>query len=366
MRECGDCYFHSILCILHFRGVLLSEDVFRKTEYPLGEYASKFLLPHLAQERQATRNGQIVPADSSSAAFSEAPKGTSGRSVEKAEEDLSSSGLLSQDQKEPIHPCKRKLRFENALDKPSTAGGDLPDPVTDMLRALQERSGDLDEHYFQDCVFRGWSDKDEVYRTVKACLLECYNCTDTHRQLATDPDIDLRFMVPAPMAAAVLTVARRRGLAAEALLAAIDANVGFMEAPTTALTHQLDSAHEISPASPVLIGSASSTRKSHLIKASDDWMLTSKEAPEIFKDRTILHTDSTTKGIRNCLEQYGRCAVSSDEAANTFDTKFSDRESGLHFLPPTKLNTWTQGEYDGPWLPKENQAHLECRRAAYG
>ena len=355
VRECGDCYFHSILCILHFRGVLLSEDIFRKIEHPLAKYASKFLLPHLAQEQEATGDAEAVPAEGNSAAFSEAPKGTSGQSMEKAEEDLNSSVPFSQDQKEPIQPCKRKLRFENSLDDLSTAGRNLPDPVADMLRALQDHGKELDEHYFQDCVFEGWLNKDEVYNTVKTSLLNSYSRTDTHRQLATDLNLDLRFMVPAPMAAAVQTVAKRRGLAAEALLAVIDANVGFMEAPSTTLTHQLDSMHDISPGSPVLVGSASSTRKSHLIKASDDWMLKSKEAPEIFKARTILNTDSTTKGIRNCLEQHGRCAVSSDEAANTFDTKFSDRESGLHFLPPTKLNTWTQGEYDGPLTGQSKQ-----------
>ena len=58
VRECRDCYFHRVLCILHFRGVLLSKDVFRKIEHPLAKYASKFLLPHLAQEQEALPLGK--------------------------------------------------------------------------------------------------------------------------------------------------------------------------------------------------------------------------------------------------------------------------------------------------------------------
>ncbi|CAE7917876.1 unnamed protein product [Symbiodinium necroappetens] len=352
VRESGDCYFHSILCILHFRGVLLSKDIFRNAENPLGMYASKFLVPHVVLDQEmAERHLQDMCLDVSQGA----PQGTPGQGI--ASEEAGRSGASLQSQPEPVQPCKRKLRFENALDEQSAAGRDRPDPVTDMLRHVQEQGADfsLDEFYFQDCVFDGYLDKDEVYKTVKECLLHCYNGTETHRQLATNLDFDLRFMVPAPLAAAVNTVAKRRGLSPEALLAVLDANVGFMEDPTTTLTHQLDSMHEITPASPVIVGSASSTRKSHLIKASDDWMLTSREAPDIFKDRTILNTDSTTKGIRNCLEAHSRCAVSSDEAATTFDTKFSDKESGLHFLAPTKLNTWTQGEYDGPQTGQSKQ-----------
>ena len=55
VRECDDCYFHNILCVLRFRGVLLSEDVFQKIEHPVTEYASKFLLPHLAQKQEASK-----------------------------------------------------------------------------------------------------------------------------------------------------------------------------------------------------------------------------------------------------------------------------------------------------------------------
>ncbi|CAK0801151.1 unnamed protein product, partial [Prorocentrum cordatum] len=53
-------------------------------------------------------------------------------------------------------------------------------------------------------------------------------------------------------------------------------------------------------------------------------------------------------GIRKQLEEHGRCGISSDEAANTFQTPFSDVESGVHYLSCAKLNTWTQSEHDGP------------------
>ena len=82
-------------------------------------------------------------------------------------------------------------------------------------------------------------------------------------------------MVPTPLAAAEKTVAKRPGLSAEALPAVLDANEGFREDPVTTPTHQLDSMHELSRASPVLMGSPSSTRKSQLLAGK----LTSPRAP---------------------------------------------------------------------------------------
>ena len=88
------------------------------------------------------------------------------------------------------------------------------------------------------------------------------------------------------------------------------------------------------------MGSPSSARKTALIKATDDWLCDAPPAGEIFKDKSAL---TTAKGIRSCLRDHGRCAVSSDEAANTFETRMSYREAGLHFISVTKLNA-----YDGP------------------
>ena len=150
------------------------------------------------------------------------------------------------------------------------------------------------------------------------------------------------------MADAVHTIARAKGVHTEALLACIDSNIGFLEANGTTLCHNPRTKHFISPGSSVIVGSPSSTRKTALIQQTDDWMCNAVHAGQPFKDRSVLPTDSTTKGIRNCLKDYGRCGVTSDEAANTFDTTMSDRESGIHFVAVTKLNTWTQSEPDGP------------------
>ena len=67
------------------------------------------------------------------------------------------------------------------------------------------------------------------------------------------------------------------------------------------------------------------------------------------KHRSIVNTDT---GIRSCLEDHQRCATSSDEAANTFETKFSDKDSGINYLRQAKLNTWTREEYDSMMPPQ--------------
>ena len=59
------------------------------------------------------------------------------------------------------------------------------------------------------------------------------------------------------------TVARARGSKR------VECNIGFLEAPGTTLTH-LKRGHDISTGSPVIVGSTSSSRKSALIKMTDD------------------------------------------------------------------------------------------------
>ena len=226
----------------------------------------------------------------------------------------------------------------------------MTDPVDALVASLKAVTSieEFEDVLFPDRVFEGLRNNSETYDTVKGNLKMCWDDVRTHRQLAVEEDFDIRLAAVGPISEAVHTVARAKGLQTEALLALIESNIGFLEAVGTTLCHSLRAKHFISPGSAVIVGSPSSTRNTALIQLSDDWMCDAESASQEFKDRSILTTDSTTKGIRNCLKDYGRCGVTSDEAANTFETKQSDRECGIHFISVTKLNTWTQSEHDGP------------------
>lgn len=208
-------------------------------------------------------------------------------------------------------------------------------------------AAELDRLLFPDRMFNDLKNKESVYDLVKSNLKQAWEDKRNHRQLSDEEDFDVRLCTATPMAEAMHTVARAKGVATEALLGCVECNIGFLEAPGTTLTHNRRSHHDISPGSPAIVGSASSTRKSALIKMTDEWLTSVPGASQEFADKSVLTTDCTTKGVRNCLQEFGRCGVSTDEAANTFDTTMSDKEAGIHFVSMTKLNTWTQSEYDG-------------------
>lgn len=88
--------------------------------------------------------------------------------------------------------------------------------------------------------------------------------------------------------------------------------------------------------------------RQHLLYTEDrldpTWMRNAPHSGEVIQNRSVLTTDSTTKGIRNCLQNFGRCGLISEEIANTLGTRTSDRESGIHFVTVTKFLTWTQSE----------------------
>ncbi|CAJ1457592.1 unnamed protein product [Effrenium voratum] len=311
VRDQGDCYFHSILVLLHFKGVRFAR-LGPAADVPVTEVDST---PNSAPRACSESDTQLTPTQAAAATC-----------------------------------ARRGVCFEDALQQQQQAGSMQEDPFDKMLVTMSEavEGESLQQVVFPDRLFQGLGNKQQVYDSVKSWVVSAYQATGHHRTVAADVDFDLRTMTAEPFAVAVDTVAKKKGLSSEALLAVIEANIGFLEAPGTTLQHEDDSGHSISPASPVMVGSASSTRKSHLIRASDDWMLTSPEATEIFASAQVMNTDCTTKGVRLSLQEHGRCAISSDEAANTFLTKYSDKDCGLHFLAPAKLNTWTQCEHDGP------------------
>ena len=312
VRDAGDCYFHSLLIALHFKGVLM----------------------HVCQ------NSESVPSPVPPTLTTPPPSQPRANSTQGSPDTTQSPALVG----------RRGLCFEDSLADETAAGYMTPDPLEASLARLRAVNGteEFEDVVFPDRIFEDMRNKDAVYEMVKRNIGIAWSDPRTHRQMAAEDEMDIRLCAASPIAEAIHTLARAKGVQPEALLACVEANIGFLEVPGTVLCHNPRMMHFISPGSPVIVGSPSSTRKSALIKLTDGWLCDAPGAPEEFKERSVLTTDSTTKGVRNCLKEYGRCAVTSDEAANTFETKQSDREMGIHFVSITKLNTWTQSEYDGP------------------
>lgn len=244
--------------------------------------------------------------------------------------------------------ARRRLAFEDAYQVRAKMQRAWPEPVRAAIDGM-ERAGDHEDIcscLFADTVFQGLSNKDEVYNTMQTWLTEISESSKTHRELALDEGFNLRDVTPLPWLAAIDRVAAAEGWFPEALAALLDANIGFLENPGTVLKHCDDSSHTITPNVATMIGAPSSAKKSSLVAQSDRWMTDAPQATEEFKRRLIFVTDATTKGIRAQLLNTRRTLASSDEATNTMETPWSDKDAGLHFLSKPKLNTWTQAECD--------------------
>jgi hypothetical protein len=65
----------------------------------------------------------------------------------------------------------------------------------------------------------------------------------------------------------------------------------------------------------------------------------------LFKERSIMITDATKKGVENMLHNFRRGLVTSSELANTVLVEgFSDQAAGLHFASKARLCQHTQSE----------------------
>ena len=235
------------------------------------------------------------------------------------------------------------LKYLNGYLSPPTCA-----TLENMRAGASGTSADeVDEVIFPRRAGVGLENAAAVYRTVKTWCTNAYESPVSHRQM--DPhDFDLRLETAAPLAEAAVTIGKHKGQPPEAILACLEANLGFIETPGTVLRHHARSTHAISPGQATLISIASSGMKSNIIATSDNNLTHSEFALPEFKAKDVLLTDATTRAVRGTIDKHRRTGVSSDEASCTIETPYSDKESGIHFLPKTMLNRWTQSEYDGP------------------
>ena len=89
-----------------------------------------------------------------------------------------------------------------------------------------------------------------------------------------------------------------------------------------------------------------------------DFMLHAEGAPDSMQNRECIIADATVAGLRSAIFNYNRAAVIADEAANVYDTQWSEKSSGgIHYLPKQKMNNYVHSEADDQATGK-GQIHL--------
>ena len=235
--------------------------------------------------------------------------------------------------------------FEQRRIRENTLGENGFQTIIEAIAAADD-ADTLGAVLVDDRVFEGLRNADQVYETVKQQILEAFDSADFHDVVAHDPHFDLRTVTSSPIAEACISIGLARGQNPECLLQALDANVGYMEAPRTKITHDEKSRHYITTNQACLIGSASSSRKSDMASTTNQWMQRFPAAPAHVASSECFMNEATTKGIRACLREFQEAAVTSDEATNTIKTPWTDEEANLNLMSRAKLNTFTQCEAD--------------------
>jgi len=196
-------------------------------------------------------------------------------------------------------------------------------------------------------LFNGLGDLAEIQATVARKLEQIIRDPREHREIATDTAFSVNSVLPSVVATAVKTVATSQGWNAECLANCLACNIGFLEHHETRLAQRPDRLHQVSPNIPTIIAAASSARKSSLCKFTTDLLVTQDTPIDAIKDRSVFTVDATLRGIRNSLQNYGRCSVCSDEIVNTYRTPWSENGgTGVNFLSRSKMNTYLSCERD--------------------
>ena len=174
----------------------------------------------------------------------------------------------------------RGLSYTDACQSTAQHQKQSADSVADLMEDIRNATTteELDALLVEDRALQGFEDKDIAYTTVYEWCKESFSSSENHRAMSADPDFDLRLTTSAPMARCITTIALSRGHNAEALLQALDANAGFLEAPGTRITHDERAKHNISCGQPSVVGCSSSSLKSDQKDLTDSWMYEASNA----------------------------------------------------------------------------------------
>jgi len=266
---------------------------------------------------------------------------------------------------EDIHFGLRFRDMEAAMEKWRDQN-----PQADTLRTLLADLGKAEtmvaarKVLLPEAFADGMGTAETLCETVKHDLLAAILDDRSHRAVGGDISFDLRKCLPRPFMQAVASLSEGNGLHDEAVAWCFYANIAFLEHHTRRVGHKVGE-HTEAPNLPVLIGGPPSSRKTCLISMTTDFMLHAEGAPDSMQNRECIIADATVAGLRSAIFNYNRAAVIADEAANVYDTQWSEKSSGgIHYLPKQKMNNYVHSEADDQATGK-GQIHLGSKHHPY-
>lgn len=229
------------------------------------------------------------------------------------------------------------------------------DPVAEALQALEGLDVEqINQKIWDKRLFQGMGTDKEAILTIQNWLEAAWLDASgkSHRELAGEATFNLHLLAPLPWVRAVEAIAGHDGVDPESLNLALDANLGWLEHHSTRLRHSEDSTHKgVSTAPSVMLGAAVSAKKSHIIELTDGFLadaepLDDEGNPGYVAQRSLVVSDATLAGLRKTLRKYSRAIVTSSEASTVYETPFSTKRPGIHYLPEQVMNKLTQSEMD--------------------
>ena len=145
------------------------------------------------------------------------------------------------------------------------------------------------------------------------------------------PAIPFNRMMPVPFFDAINTISVANGWSFEATHQGMMCMVAWMEHSETRLREFPGERYSRPCNVPCFAGLAASDRKSSLKTWLTVDLLDAEDMPENIKLGKCVCTDGTLKGFRNAIEHHGRTGIVSDEISNTYETPFSEKQSGIHY-----------------------------------
>ena len=120
---------------------------------------------------------------------------------------------------------------EEALAPLPSDQGFVTDPLTAIMEKVRRARtpAELRAILHPKTLFKGLEDVEATEKTVLGWVASIDSDRRDHREIGSDSTFSIHYLIPVPFREAILTVARREGWPAEALLLCIQSNVGWLE-----------------------------------------------------------------------------------------------------------------------------------------
>ena len=263
-----------------------------------------------------------------------------------------------------------KYSFKDATRRSANRREEISDPVVAALKQVSNATNqrELDKAVNSLALFEGFGDESEAYNTITKRLGDIVTDERSHKDLVSDVHFTVRNLVPLPFADAVRALAQGEGWHPECLIQEVAVRAAFVEHHGTQLKADAHEMHKRCPSIACLRGASASARKSSLKTFGDDLICKNNASPADFANREFFLTDGTLRGIRDAIVGYNRCAIVSDECSNTYQTPWSEKGQGIHYLQRSKMCTFVNAEGDDSCTGKggEHISEYSCLHTVTG